>query len=185
MTYELYHHGILGMKWGIRRYQNKDGSLTEAGKKRYGSKEAAEVDKKMQEISQKNREGRSNFEYSINGKENDRRVLADEMLKIIERKHPDYKEKIKTRNKLTKEFDSWASAHESGEAWARDKSVENKMSNMLSRIRAYDQEIDEMSKGIAKEFLGKIGNEKVYGIFGNKTTKSEELIRYLNFNRSW
>lgn len=32
---ELYHHGIKGMKWGIRRYQNEDGSLTEEGKKRY------------------------------------------------------------------------------------------------------------------------------------------------------
>lgn len=31
----LCHHGILGMKWGIRRFQNKDGTLTEAGKKRY------------------------------------------------------------------------------------------------------------------------------------------------------
>lgn len=31
----LAHHGILGMKWGVRRYQNKDGTLTAAGKKRY------------------------------------------------------------------------------------------------------------------------------------------------------
>lgn len=31
----LAHHGVLGMKWGIRRYRNKDGSLTDAGKKRY------------------------------------------------------------------------------------------------------------------------------------------------------
>ena len=32
---ELYHHGIKGMKWGVRRFQRKDGSLTSAGKKRY------------------------------------------------------------------------------------------------------------------------------------------------------
>lgn len=36
---ELQHWGIKGMKWGVRRYQNKDGSLTPAGQKRYDDHE--------------------------------------------------------------------------------------------------------------------------------------------------
>lgn len=47
----LCHYGILGMKWGIRRYQNKDGSLTPAGKQRY----AEESNKKIQ----RNKDGSS------------------------------------------------------------------------------------------------------------------------------
>lgn len=36
-VYKLCHHGIKGQRWGIRRYQNEDGTLTEEGKKRYNS----------------------------------------------------------------------------------------------------------------------------------------------------
>ena len=36
----LQHYGILGQKWGLRRYQNPDGSLTDAGRKRYAKDEA-------------------------------------------------------------------------------------------------------------------------------------------------
>ena len=36
---ELYHWGVKGMKWGVRRYQNKDGSLTPTGRKRVSASE--------------------------------------------------------------------------------------------------------------------------------------------------
>jgi hypothetical protein len=43
---ELYHFGIKGQKWGVRRYQNKDGSLTAEGKRRYGDVTPDEFNKK-------------------------------------------------------------------------------------------------------------------------------------------
>ena len=36
MTNELYHHGVRGQKWYVRRWQNEDGSLTPAGRIHYG-----------------------------------------------------------------------------------------------------------------------------------------------------
>lgn len=42
-TKELYHHGIKGQKWGYRRYQNEDGTFTEAGKERYNVNESGKI----------------------------------------------------------------------------------------------------------------------------------------------
>ena len=41
--YAIQHHGIKGQRWGVRRFQNADGSLTDAGKKRYGSKSTSSI----------------------------------------------------------------------------------------------------------------------------------------------
>ena len=48
---ELFHTGVKGMKWGVRRYQNKDGSLTPLGKKRY-AKELAKLEAEKKRIHQ-------------------------------------------------------------------------------------------------------------------------------------
>ena len=53
----LAHHGILGMKWGVRRYQNKDSTLTGAGRKRYGDslvESKNDSKKKSKTLSSKN-----------------------------------------------------------------------------------------------------------------------------------
>ena len=52
---ELTHHGIKGMQWGVRRFQNKDGSLTTAGKKRYDDSSTEKQKNKMSEEERKRR----------------------------------------------------------------------------------------------------------------------------------
>lgn len=57
--YELYHWGIKGMKWGVRRYQNEDGTLTAAGKRRMYAEqfdlEASKTEVKNRYVADANR----------------------------------------------------------------------------------------------------------------------------------
>lgn len=92
----LSHHGILGMKWGIRRYQNSDGSLTDAGKKRYSTektKKQAERDEKKR-IKAENKAIRAERKKQLRL----RRTLSDkDLLEGIGRleKEKKYKELLK------------------------------------------------------------------------------------------
>ena len=63
MENELYHHGVKGQKWGIRRYQNKDGSLTYAGKKK-----AIKMQDKYTSFTENKRYRKKDGRYTVAGR---------------------------------------------------------------------------------------------------------------------
>lgn len=74
---ELYHHGIKGQKWGVRRYQNEDGSLTAAGQKRYGVDKLDSSSRKSYS-NEKKRNKAARKELRKLYRKIDRRTAADE-----------------------------------------------------------------------------------------------------------
>ena len=90
MNRELYHHGVKGQKWGIRRYQNPDGTLTAEGRARFGVRLEGNSRRKIKELLGTNetvklvydskelkalkRRAKSDYENSEQGKK-DRAIL--------------------------------------------------------------------------------------------------------------
>lgn len=73
----LEHHGILGMKWGVRRYQNKDGTLTAAGKKRAAKLES--------EYSKLMGEKKTSSDHSSSNKKTVKELTNEELQERINR----------------------------------------------------------------------------------------------------
>lgn len=92
---ELYHWGIKGMKWGIRRYQTKDGSLTPAGKKRY-DKDMAKIKAETQKLKNQQR-----TDKKISKLEEAKKNLA--ALKIAKKKGKDLEEEEKKQRESDQE----------------------------------------------------------------------------------
>lgn len=88
----LEHHGIKGQKWGVRRYQNADGSLTAAGKSRYGDKpkKAGSSDSTKQEKSSPRERAKSMSDQELRDKTN-RINLENNYINAMDRNSALYK----------------------------------------------------------------------------------------------
>lgn len=75
-TDNLSHAGIKGMKWGVRRFQNSDGTLTEAGKKRYYQDTKDLSDKKKAKY-------KPEVDKWVNDDMRNTKALADESKKVL------------------------------------------------------------------------------------------------------
>lgn len=99
----LTHHGILGMKWGVRRYQNSDGSLTTAGKKRYsgniGDADTVSTKRLKSDIKASTKGVRYNFEMSKD-------LASKESVKTIAKStQPDYEKLMAAGKKYRQLYD--------------------------------------------------------------------------------
>lgn len=176
---ELYHHGILGMKWGVRRYQNKDGSLTAAGRKRYSTEERIENAKAKytgrRKIADANyRKASSEYKDRLSGRSTDS-ILND------------YTNDDK---KLDRAADKWGADRKS----AKEKYKKEISSIRKGAVRKYSEAYDKMTNAQdendaawreVKSLYAKLGKNKIERIINAAKGESAEAKAYSKAYDRW
>lgn len=106
----LMHHGIKGMRWGVRRFQNKDGSLTPAGKKRYDNMSDDKLQKTLYKQVKRTRSKQSDWsnQWNVNNTIGTHSKAAQEKYNAARKEHinsDSYKQAQKQWKKLDDAFD--------------------------------------------------------------------------------
>ena len=166
----LAHFGIFGMKWGVRRYQNEDGTLTEEGKKRYRS--YIDVDRDFKRSMEKHSDAANRV------RQNGSRItqMVSSLKKDYEKHFNSFKLNEKDKNKVWDQLHRfWGEGPDDEEYY--QYSVEDYLNNVLAdeshlskSLKQKKDQYDKLQKEywddihtITKEVLDKYGDEKIAG----------------------
>lgn len=163
----LSHHGILGQKWGIRRFQNSDGTLTEAGKKHYGTKIAEQRDKTDSEYAKKKAYTKKTGKVKSPS-------VNDPVYKSS-RKEYELRQKIYGSSKKTKNI--LDEVRKIRKSYIHDSNFDDKaFEKNWSKLNELSRQFREASKEVFGEVLSASGKDKSYGSYNLSDLYSDKAF---------
>lgn len=148
----LQHHGIKGMKWGVRRYQNEDGTLTEEGRRRYLNSDGSIKDRKSERILAKDFKKRMR-----NAPENNREKVGEKLNAKLTQNDTDYMKysrmSTESANKLLALEEKYANKYGPEYYDLLSASESDKFNGLWKDVDEYSRKAEKSAKKITQSIL--------------------------------